>query len=135
MAKVLGLRCRECGQDYPVAPVHVCELCFGPLEIVYNLDEIKTRISRESIAAGPASMWRYAELLPIDGEPTVGLDCGFTPLVRADRLGKELGLDNLFIKNDNVNHPTLSLKDRVVSVALTKAKEVGFKIVARASTG
>ncbi len=135
MAKVLGLRCRECGENYPVAPVHVCELCFGPLEIVYDLDDIKTRISRESIEAGPRSMWRYKELLPIDGEPTVGLNCGFTPLVKADRLGRELGLNNLYIKNDGVNHPTLSFKDRVVSVALTKAREFGFKTVACASTG
>jgi threonine synthase len=135
MAKVLGLRCRECGEDYPVAPVHVCELCFGPLELVYDLDEIKTRISRESIEAGPRSMWRYKDLLPIEGEPTVGLNCGFTPLVRAHRLGRELGLNNLYIKNDSVNHPTLSFKDRVVAVALTKAREFGYQTVACASTG
>ncbi len=135
MSKVLGLRCRECGEQYAVAAVHVCELCFGPLEVVYNLDEIKTRVSRESIAAGPPSMWRYKELLPIDGEPTVGKNCGWTPLVRADRLGRELGLNNLYLKNDSVNHPTLSFKDRVVAVALTKARELGFKIVACASTG
>ncbi len=135
MAKVLGLRCRECGQEYPVSPVHVCELCFGPLELAYDLDSIKTRISRESIEAGPKSMWRYKELLPIEGEPTVGLNCGFTPLLKANRLGKELGLNNLYIKNDSVNHPTLSFKDRVVAVALTKAREFGFKIVACASTG
>jgi threonine synthase len=135
MAKVLGMRCRECGEDYPVAPVHVCELCFGPLEIVYDLDEIKTRVSRESIEAGPSSMWRYLELLPVEGGPTVGLNCGWTPLIKADRLGKELGLKNLYLKNDSVNHPTLSFKDRVVAVALTKAREFGFKIVACASTG
>jgi len=135
MAKVLGLRCRECGEEYPLSPVHVCELCFGPLEIVYNLEEIKTRVSRESIAAGPPSMWRYKELLPIDGEPTVGRNCGWTPLVRAERLGCELGLKNLYIKNDSVNHPTLSFKDRVVAVALTKAREFGFEVVACASTG
>ena len=135
MAKVLGLRCRECGEEYPVAPVHVCELCFGPLELAYDLDAIRTRISRESIEAGPKSMWRYKELLPIEGEPTVGLNCGFTPLLKAERLGKELGLNNLYIKNDSVNHPTLSFKDRVVAVALTKAREFGFKIVACASTG
>lgn len=135
MAKVLGLRCRECGEDYPVSPVHVCELCFGPLEIVYDLEDIKTRVTRASIEAGPRSMWRYKELLPIDGEPTVGLNCGFTPLVRAHRLGRELGLNNLYLKNDSVNHPTLSFKDRVVSVALTKAREFGYKTVACASTG
>ena len=135
MSKVLGMKCRECGEKYPVAPVHVCELCFGALEVEYDLDSIKTRISRASIEAGPKSMWRYKELLPIEGEPTVGLNCGFTPLVRADRLGKELGLKNLYLKNDSVNHPTLSFKDRVVSVALTKALEFGYKIVACASTG
>jgi threonine synthase len=135
MAKVLGMRCRECGENYPVAPVHVCELCFGPLEIVYDLDEIKTRVSRESIEAGPSSMWRYLDLLPVEGQPTVGLNCGWTPLIKADRLGKELGLKNLYLKNDSVNHPTLSFKDRVVAVALTKAREFGFKIVACASTG
>lgn len=135
MAKVLGLRCRECGEDYPVVAVHVCDLCFGPLEIVYDLDDIKTRVTRESIEAGPRSMWRYKELLPIDGEPTVGLNCGFTPLVKANRLGRELGIDNLYLKNDSVNHPTLSFKDRVVAVALTKAREFGYKTVACASTG
>jgi threonine synthase len=135
MAKVLGMRCRECGEQYPVAPVHVCELCFGPLELVYDLDALKGQVTRESIEAGPPSMWRYKELLPIEGEPTVGLNCGWTPLIKAERLGKELGLNNLYLKNDSVNHPTLSFKDRVVAVALTKAKEFGFQIVACASTG
>ncbi len=135
MATVLGLKCRECGELYPVSPVHVCELCFGPLEIIYDLEAIAKKVSRESIEAGPTSMWRYRDLLPIDGEPTVGLDCGWTPLVRADRLGKELGINNLYLKNDSVNHPTLSFKDRVVAVALTKAKEFGYQVVACASTG
>ena len=135
MSKVLGLKCRECGQDYPVTPVHVCELCFGPLEIQYDLEQIKKRVSRQSIEAGPPSMWRYKELLPIDGEPTVGLNVGWTPLIRARRLGRELGLNNLYIKNDAVNHPTLSFKDRVVACALTKAREFGFETVACASTG
>lgn len=135
MAKVLGLRCRECGEDYPVAAQHVCELCFGPLEVRYNWEEIRTRVSRESIESGPPSMWRYKELLPVEGEPTVGRNCGFTPLVRAERLGRELGLSNLHLKNDSVNHPTLSFKDRVVAVALTKARELGYRTVACASTG
>ena len=95
MSKVLGMRCRECGEKYPVAPVHVCELCFGALEVEYDLDAIKAKISRASIEAGPKSMWRYVDLLPIDGEPTVGLNCGFTPLIHAKRLGKELGLNNI----------------------------------------
>ncbi len=135
MSNVLGMKCRECGENYPIAPVHVCELCFGALELQYDLEAIATKVSRETILAGPKSMWRYKELLPIDGEPTVGLNCGYTPLLKADRLGRVLGLNNLYIKNDSVNHPTLSFKDRVVSVALTKAIEFGYKTVACASTG
>ncbi len=108
MAKVLGMRCRECGQDYPTSPIHVCELCFGPLEVVLNWEEITPKISREKIAAGPPSMWRYWDLLPVEGPPTVGKHVGFTPLVKAERLGHELGLKNLYIKNDAVNYPTLS---------------------------
>ncbi|MBI4177991.1 threonine synthase [bacterium] len=135
MALVKGLKCRECGRPFENAPIHVCEYCFGPLEITYDYDEIKRRISREVIASRPPNMWRYRELLPIDGDPTVGQEVGFTPLFRADRLGKALGLKNLYIKNDAVNHPTLSFKDRVVGVALSKAKEFGFTTVACASTG
>jgi threonine synthase len=135
MSSVLGLKCRECGNEYPIVPVHVCELCFGPLELVYDLDDIKKRVSRESIEAGPKSMWRYQPLLPLDGPPTVGLNCGFTPLIKAENLGREWGLRNLYIKNDSVNHPTLSFKDRVVSVALSKAREFGYETVACASTG
>lgn len=135
MTKVLGLQCRECGERYPTAPIHVCELCFGPLEVILNWEEVAPRVSREKIAAGPPSMWRYADLLPVDGPPTVGRNVGWTPLVRAERLGRELGLNNLYLKNDAVNHPTLSFKDRVVAVALTKAREFGFTTVACASTG
>jgi threonine synthase len=135
MPKTLGMRCRECGEEYPVAPVHVCELCFGPLEVVLNWEEIAPRVSRESIAAGPASMWRYHDLLPVEGPPCVGKNVGWTPLVKAENLGRELGLNNLYIKNDAVNHPTLSFKDRVVACALTKAREFGYDTVACASTG
>jgi len=135
MAKVLGMRCRECGEEVPAGPVHVCELCFGPLEIVLNWEEIAPRVSREKIEAGPPSMWRYWDLLPVEGPPTVGKNVGFTPLVKANKLGKELGLNNLYIKNDAVNHPTLSFKDRVVACALTKAREFGYDTVACASTG
>lgn len=134
MAKVLGLRCRECGRKYETKPVYVCELCFGPLEISYDFSA-GPKITREHIASGPLTMWRYQDLLPLDGEPTVGKQVGFTPLVRADRLGKALGLDNVYIKNDSVNHPTLSFKDRVVAVALSKAREFGFTTVGCASTG
>jgi threonine synthase len=135
MTKVLGLRCRECGEEYPTSAVHVCELCFGPLEVALNWDEVASKVSRESIAAGPPSMWRYHDLLPVEGPPTVGKNVGWTPLIKAERLGRELGLNNLYLKNDAVNHPTLSFKDRVVAVALTKAREFGFDTVACASTG
>jgi threonine synthase len=129
------LKCRECGRQYPKKAVHVCEFDFGPLEADYNYDVIKNVISRKLIESRPHSMWRYRELLPIDGEPTVGLNTGFTPLVKADRLAKALGVRELYVKNDAFNYPTLSFKDRVVSVALSRAKELGFKIVACASTG
>jgi threonine synthase len=129
------LKCRECGRQYPKKAVHVCEYDFGPLEADYNYDLIKHSISRQLIESRPHSMWRYRELLPIDGEPTVGLNTGFTPLVKTDRLAKALGIKELYVKNDAFNYPTLSFKDRVVSVALSRAKELGFQIVACASTG
>ena len=134
MAKVKGLKCRECGREYPAEPIHVCEFCFGPLEVVYDYDEIKENISKEKIEKGPKSLWRYIDLLPVEN-PTVGLTAGFTPLKKAEKLGEVLGLKNLYIKDDSVNHPTLSFKDRVVSVALSKAKEFGFDTAACASTG
>jgi len=134
MAKLKGLKCRECKREYPIEPVHVCEFCFGPLEVNYDYDYIKSTISKESISKGPKSLWRYIDLLPVEN-PTVGLTAGFTPLKKADKLGKILGLKNLYIKDDSVNHPTLSFKDRVVSVALSKAKEFGFDTGACASTG
>jgi threonine synthase len=129
------MRCRECGAEYEKQPSHVCELCFGPLEVAYDWDTIKKVVSREKIQSGPFSMWRYADLLPLDGEPTVGKQVGWTPLIKAERLGRALGLRNLYVKNDAVNHPTLSFKDRVVSVALSKAREFGYTTVACASTG
>ena len=135
MSFVKGLRCRECGQDYPKEPLHVCETCFGPLEVVYDYDRIKKSISREKIQSRSNSLWRYRELLPIDGEPQVGLYSGFTPLIRAHRLGEVLGVKELYLKDDSVNHPTFSYKDRVVSVAISKAIEFGFDTVSCASTG
>ncbi len=135
MGYIKGLKCRECGREYPIEPIYVCEFCFGPLEVAYDYDGIANAISRDKIEQRGKTLWRYRELLPIDGEPQVGLDSGFTPLVRADRLAKELGVGALYIKDDTVVHPTLSFKDRVVSVALTKAKEFGFDTVACASTG
>ena len=134
MPYVEGLRCRECGRGYPAEALHVCEWCFGPLEVVYDYEAIRAATSREKIEAGPLTMWRYADLLPASAEGAVSLGAGFTPLVRADRLAAELGLRELWIKNDTLN-PTGSFKDRVVSVALTKAQELGFKVAACASTG
>ena len=135
MSYVKGLKCRECHRLYPVEAVYVCEFCFGSLEVDYDYDRIKSIISRESIEKGPKSIWRYRELLPIDKNPTVGFHAGFTPLFKADNLARELGMKDLWVKDDSVCHPTLSFKDRVVAVALTKAKELGFKTVACASTG
>ncbi len=135
MSFVKGLQCRECGQEYPKKPLHVCETCFGPLEIQYDYDGIKRAISREKIASREPNLWRYRELLPIDGEPSVGLYSGFTPLVRAHRLGAAFGVKELYLKDDSVNHPTFSYKDRVVSVAISKAIEFGFDTVSCASTG
>jgi len=134
MAHVHALRCRECGREYDVAPIFTCEWCFGPLEVTYDYDAIRASVSRESIAAGPLSIWRYSDLLPVERNPAVDLGAGFTPLVRADRLAAELGLGELWIKNDTTN-PTNSFKDRVTAVALSKALEFGFKVAACASTG
>jgi len=129
-----ALRCRECSREYPLAPQHVCEFCFGPLEVTYDYDAIRKAISRERIARGPASLWRYADLLPVDEEYRVDLGAGFTPLLHAKNLGRRLGLNRLYLKNDTVN-PTWSFKDRVVAVAATKAREFGFSTLACASTG
>ncbi len=135
MGHVKGLRCKECRKEFPKEPLHVCEFCFGPLEVDYDYDKIKQAVSKASIEAGPKSMWRYHDLLPLDGAPKVGLHTGFTPLVHARNLGRALGLNRLYIKNDSVNHPTFSFKDRVVSVAVSKAIEFGFDTVSCASTG
>jgi threonine synthase len=135
MSYITNLKCRECGQDYPISPLHVCETCFGPLEVTYDYAKIKASISRAAIEKRPHNLWRYRELLPVEGEPEIGLNSGFTPLVRAGRLAAELGVKRLYIKDDTVNHPTLSYKDRVVSVAISKAREFGFKTVSCASTG
>ncbi len=131
---VTGLRCRECGRTYPAEALHVCDYCFGPLEVAYDYERIAALISRERIEAGPRTIWRYRDLLPVVDAHPVDLGAGFTPLVRADRLAAELGLGELWIKDDTAN-PTGSFKDRVVSVALTKARQLGFKVAACASTG
>jgi threonine synthase len=129
-----GLRCRECARPYPAEALHVCDWCFGPLEVVYDYEAVAASMTREKIEAGPRTIWRYADLLPANPAGAVDLGAGCTPLLRADRLAAELGLGELWIKNDTVN-PTGSFKDRVVSVALTKARELGFKVAACPSTG
>jgi threonine synthase len=136
--RLKGLKCRECGRYYPSSPVHVCEFCFGPVEVDYDYEVIRARVSRARIEAGPPSIWRYADLLPVelpDGQPVVGAAVGFTPLIRARNLADEWGVKELYVKNDSVCHPTWSFKDRVVTVAICKAKEFGFDTVACASTG
>ncbi len=130
-----SLRCRNCGATVPLAPVHACAECFGPLEIGYDPAALAA-VTREQVAAGPPNLWRYAGLLPVGHDPAarVTLNPGFTPLVRADRLAAELGMRALWVKDDSAN-PTHSFKDRVVSVALTAAVGLGFDRVACASTG
>lgn len=130
-----ALKCRECGREYPLTATHVCEFDFGPLEVVYDYERVQQTMTKAAILSRPQTMWRYRELLPIASEPTVGFDVGYTPLIRADRLAHRLGIRELWIKNDTVNYPTLSFKDRVVSVALSRARELGFTTVACASTG
>ncbi len=132
---VRGLKCRLCGKTYPKQPLNFCTDDFGPLEVEYDYELIREAINRDKIELRPFNMWRYRELLPIDGEPAVGPLVGGTPLVHAKRLADALGVKNLWVKNDAVNFPTLSFKDRVVSVALSKATEFGFTTVGCASTG
>ncbi len=132
---VRGMKCRLCGKRTSVGAIQFCEEDFGPLEVDYDYSAIAEAISREKISHRPWNMWRYEELLPLDGAPTVGLQVGATPLIRADRLAAVLGVEKLWLKNDAVNFPTLSFKDRVVAVALSKAKELGFTTVGCASTG
>jgi len=134
MSYAKALHCRECGREYPLQPSHVCEFCFGPLEVTYDYDAQRKAVSRRSIESGPLSLWRYRDLLPCDADRAVDLNAGFTPLLRARNLGEALGLSQLYIKNDCTN-PTWSFKDRVVAVASTKALEFGFDTLACASTG
>jgi threonine synthase len=132
---VRGLKCRLCGKAYAKEALNFCTEDFGPLEVDYDYEAIGEALNRIKIELRPMNMWRYRELLPLDGEPTVGTQVGGTPLVRANRLAEALGVENLWVKNDAVNYPTLSFKDRVVSVALSKAREFGFQTVGCASTG
>ncbi len=134
MSNIQTLRCRECGRIYELRAVHVCEFCFGPLEVQFDYRAVRDRVSRASIESGPSTLWRYADLLPVDGGWDAAWPVGFTPLQPAANLGERLGLRNLYVKNDTVN-PTFSFKDRVVAVAVAKARELGFEIFACASTG
>ena len=133
MNTLIGLQCHVCKTPCPAEAVYVCEKCLGPLEPVYDYEAIA--LTREEIARRPKNLWRYRELLPVTGEPRTGLNSGYTPLVRCARLADRIGVSELYIKDDSVNHPTLSYKDRVVSVAATRALELGFNVLACASTG
>ena len=135
MSFVRGLTCKECGTGYPVTARMICDECFGPVEVSYDYAAMRGVVTRERIESGPRSLWRYKDLLPIEGEPRAGLRSGMTPLVRAERLGNELGVRELWLKDDSANYPTFSYKDRVVSVAITRAIELGFQTVGCASTG
>ena len=135
MSYLVHLKCRECDRTYPLQPLAACEECWAPLEVVYDYGRLWADLRREDIATRPPTMWRYRELLPLDSTPWVGLQTGFTPLVAAPRLARVLGARELYVKNDAVNHPTLSFKDRVVAVALSKAHEFGFDTVGCSSTG
>ena len=134
MSHVSCLRCRGCDRQYPVEALNACDFCFGPLEVEYDYASISKAVSRESIAAGPNTMWRYHDFLPVEADRALDMATGFTPLIHAKNLGRRLGLSNLYIKNDSVN-PTFSFKDRVVSVAAAKALEFEFDTFACASTG
>ena len=130
-----SLRCKECETTYPLDARYVCERCFGPLEVAYaprtSSDPAELR---RRIQAGPHSLWRYSDFLPVQAPPRGTLPAGWTPLLRADRLAEQLGLDEVWVKNDAAN-PTHSFKDRVVSVAIARARELGFQTIACASTG
>src|SRR5215211_830029 len=128
-----ALKCKECGETYALEARYVCDVCFGPLEVEYDLSGLDAEETRRKIQAGPHSIWRYVDFLPFEQRPKTALAAGLTPLVRADRLAERLGIGEVWIKNDAAN-PTHSFKDRVVTVALAKAIELGFDTVACAST-
>ena len=135
MSYFTGLRCRMCGAAFAAEALFVCDQCLGPLEVTYDYDAIRRAVTREEVSARPGNLWRYRELLPIAGAPRTGFHSGYTPLLRAGRLADRLGVSELYLKDDSVNHPTFSYKDRVVSVAATRAVELGFNVFACASTG
>jgi threonine synthase len=129
-----ALKCKECSTTYPLEARYVCERCFGPLEVAYAAPTVEADALKRRIQAGPHTLWRYADFLPLAGPPRAPLPTGWTPLIRADRLAERLGLRDVWIKNETAN-PTHSFKDRVVSIALARARELGFDTVACASTG
>jgi threonine synthase len=135
MSFVTGLECHLCHARYPATALWVCERCLGPLEVTYDYTKVAQILTRQVIESRPRNLWRYRELLPIERDPQTGLSSGFTPLVRATRLADHLGVSELYIKDDSVNHPTCSYKDRVVSVAASRAVELGFSVFGCASTG
>jgi threonine synthase len=135
MNYVTGLQCHSCKTMFPAEALWVCDRCLGPLEVTYDYDAVRRDMTREQVESRAKNLWRYRELLPIEGEPRTGLYSGFTPLVKADRLAKKIGVRELYLKDDSVNHPTFSYKDRVVSVAATRAVELGFDVFGCASTG
>src|SRR5438309_1045462 len=130
---VEALKCKECGERYPLDAKFVCEHCFGPLEVAYDLSGLDPDETRRRIQSGPSTIWRYSDFLPFDRRPRTALAAGVTPLVRADRLAEKLGIREVWVKNDAAN-PTHSFKDRVVTIALAKARELGYDVVACAST-
>ena len=129
-----GLKCKECGTEYPLEALYVCDRCFGPLEVAYDFVGLDPGELKRKIQAGSNGIWRYSDFLPFEGRPASALEPGLTPLIRADRLAEQLGVGEVWVKNDAAN-PTHSFKDRVVAVALAKALELGFETVACASTG
>src|ERR671925_2381072 len=129
-----ALQCKECRTSYPLEARYACDECFGPLEVSYDFSELDADSARRRIQAGPPDIWRYLDFLPFDSPPTSALGAGLTPLVPADRLAERLGVGEVWVKNDAAN-PTHSFKDRVVTVALAKAQELGYEVVACASTG
>ena len=128
------LKCKECGREYPLTALYVCDECFGPLEVRFDFSRLDAESTRRRIQAGPSTIWRYADFLPFSDAPRTGLSAGVTPLIKADRLAQRLGLREVWVKNDAAN-PTHSFKDRVVTVALAKARELGYEVAACASTG
>lgn len=135
MGFLLGLRCKGCGRLVPAEPASICEECYSPLEPAYDYDELRGALRRETLEARPANFWRYRELYPLCDPPAAALPVGFTPLLPARNLGRAIGHRALYIKNDAVNFPTLSFKDRVVAVAMNKAIEFGYDTIACSSTG